>query len=47
MLLLAAAGAEWAIAHGVRERELDEPVMERLTRREEKLVRRALGVDGD
>ena len=36
---LTAVGAQWAIAHCVRERELDEPLLVRLIRREEKLIR--------
>jgi len=40
MLLLAAAGAQWAIVHCVRERELDEPVLEAiLTELERQLTR--------
>jgi hypothetical protein len=36
MLLLAAAGAQWATFHCVRERERDEPVFEALLRAEER-----------
>ena len=40
MLLLAAACAQWAIAHCERERERDEPVLEALLRAEERTRRR-------